>query len=78
MVFCVNNSLQVMPAQSLERTDEICIAGSPLTPRRVSEVRADTGGLGRSKLKILGQIFGGLLSGFKFHLKLQKKLIGYI
>ncbi|ELK15382.1 Retinoblastoma-like protein 2, partial [Pteropus alecto] len=39
---------EVMPAQSLERTDEICIAGSPLTPRRVSEVRADTGGLGRS------------------------------
>ncbi|KAM6176800.1 retinoblastoma-like protein 2 isoform 6-T6 [Erethizon dorsatum] len=39
---------EVMPPQNLERTDEICIAGSPLTPRRVSEVRADTGGLGRS------------------------------
>ncbi|XP_015997870.2 retinoblastoma-like protein 2 isoform X1 [Rousettus aegyptiacus] len=39
---------EVMPAQSLERADEICIAGSPLTPRRVSEVRADAGGLGRS------------------------------
>lgn len=37
-----------MPPQNLERADEICIAGSPLTPRRVSEVRADTGGLGRS------------------------------
>lgn len=72
MAFCVNNSLQVMPAQSLERTDEICIAGSPLTPRRVSEVRADAGGLGRSKLKILGQIFGGLSSGFKFHLNYKR------
>ncbi|KAF4010696.1 hypothetical protein G4228_001936 [Cervus hanglu yarkandensis] len=40
--------LSVMPPQNLERADDICIAGSPLTPRRVSEVRADTGGLGRS------------------------------
>ncbi|XP_065754543.1 retinoblastoma-like protein 2 isoform X4 [Phocoena phocoena] len=39
---------EVMPPQNLERADEICIAGSPLTPRRVSEVRADAGGLGRS------------------------------
>ncbi|XP_021116560.1 retinoblastoma-like protein 2 isoform X2 [Heterocephalus glaber] len=39
---------KVMPPQNLERADEISIAGSPLTPRRVSEVRADTGGLGRS------------------------------
>ncbi|XP_060248214.1 retinoblastoma-like protein 2 isoform X2 [Meriones unguiculatus] len=39
---------EVMPPQSLERTDETCIAGSPLPPRRVSEVRADAGGLGRS------------------------------
>ncbi|XP_054566143.1 retinoblastoma-like protein 2 isoform X2 [Eptesicus fuscus] len=39
---------EVMPPQNLERADEICMAGSPLTPRRVSEVRADTGGLGRS------------------------------
>uniref|UniRef100_A0A8C3VVK2 Retinoblastoma-like protein 2 n=1 Tax=Catagonus wagneri TaxID=51154 RepID=A0A8C3VVK2_9CETA len=39
---------EVMPPQNLERADEICITGSPLTPRRVSEVRADTGGLGRS------------------------------
>ncbi|XP_051051067.1 retinoblastoma-like protein 2 isoform X3 [Phodopus roborovskii] len=37
---------EVMPPQNLERTDEICIAGSPLTSRRVSEVRADAGGLG--------------------------------
>uniref|UniRef100_A0A8C2M2P8 RB transcriptional corepressor like 2 n=1 Tax=Cricetulus griseus TaxID=10029 RepID=A0A8C2M2P8_CRIGR len=37
---------EVMPPQNLERTDEICIAGSPLTPRRVSEVRSDAGGLG--------------------------------
>ncbi|KAH0512455.1 Retinoblastoma-like protein 2 [Microtus ochrogaster] len=37
---------EVMPPQNLERTDEICIAGSPLPPRRVSEIRADTGGLG--------------------------------
>uniref|UniRef100_A0A8C5ZG52 RB transcriptional corepressor like 2 n=1 Tax=Marmota marmota marmota TaxID=9994 RepID=A0A8C5ZG52_MARMA len=39
---------EVMPPQNLERGDEICITASPLTPRRVSEVRADTGGLGRS------------------------------
>ncbi|XP_008828292.1 retinoblastoma-like protein 2 isoform X2 [Nannospalax galili] len=39
---------KVMPPQNLERTDEIYIPGCPLTPRRVSEVRADTGGLGRS------------------------------
>uniref|UniRef100_A0A8C6RMX8 RB transcriptional corepressor like 2 n=1 Tax=Nannospalax galili TaxID=1026970 RepID=A0A8C6RMX8_NANGA len=39
---------EVMPPQNLERTDEIYIPGCPLTPRRVSEVRADTGGLGRS------------------------------
>ncbi|XP_037672441.1 retinoblastoma-like protein 2 isoform X3 [Choloepus didactylus] len=39
---------EVMPPQNLERADEICVAGSPLTPRRVNEVRADTGGLGRS------------------------------
>ncbi|TKC34417.1 hypothetical protein EI555_014215, partial [Monodon monoceros] len=39
---------EVMPPQNLERADEICIAGSPLTPRRVSEVRADAGGLGRT------------------------------
>uniref|UniRef100_A0ABI7W021 RB transcriptional corepressor like 2 n=1 Tax=Felis catus TaxID=9685 RepID=A0ABI7W021_FELCA len=39
---------EVMPPQNLERADDICITGSPLTPRRVSEVRADTGGLGRS------------------------------
>ncbi|XP_036131920.1 retinoblastoma-like protein 2 [Molossus molossus] len=39
---------EVMPPQNLERADEICVAGSPLTPRRVSEIRADTGGLGRS------------------------------
>lgn len=43
-----------MPPQNLERADDICITGSPLTPRRVNEVRADTGGLGRSKCKILG------------------------
>ncbi|XP_042545829.1 retinoblastoma-like protein 2 isoform X1 [Dipodomys spectabilis] len=39
---------EVMPPQNLERTDEICTVASPLTPRRVSEIRADTGGLGRS------------------------------
>ncbi|XP_036296336.1 retinoblastoma-like protein 2 isoform X1 [Pipistrellus kuhlii] len=38
---------EVMPAQNLERADDICMAGSPLTPRRVSEVRADAGGVGR-------------------------------
>ncbi|XP_076771721.1 retinoblastoma-like protein 2 isoform X2 [Arvicanthis niloticus] len=39
---------EVMPPQNLERTDEIYIAGSPLTPRRAGDVRADAGGLGRS------------------------------
>lgn len=52
-----------MPPQNLERADDICIAGSPLTPRRVSEVRADTGGLGRSKFKVAEGIFGSLISG---------------
>lgn len=52
-----------MPPQNLERADEICIASSPLTPRRVTEIRADTGGLGRSKFKILEGLFGGLISG---------------
>lgn len=53
-----------MPPQNLERADDICIAGSPLTPRRVSEVRADTGGLGRSKFKILGGGHPGGLVGW--------------
>ncbi|XP_036201868.1 retinoblastoma-like protein 2 isoform X3 [Myotis myotis] len=39
---------EVMPPQNLERADDMCMAGTPLTPRRVSEVRAETGGLGRS------------------------------
>lgn len=39
---------EVTPPHNLERTDEIYIAGSPLTPRRVGEVRTDAGGLGRS------------------------------
>ncbi|XP_049642015.1 retinoblastoma-like protein 2 isoform X1 [Suncus etruscus] len=38
---------EVMPPQNLERADEICISGSPLTPRRVNDIRADSGGLGR-------------------------------
>lgn len=38
---------EVMPPHHLER-DDMCMAGTPLTPRRVSEVRAETGGLGRS------------------------------
>lgn len=68
-----------MPPQNLERADEICIASSPLTPRRVSEVRADTGGLGRSKFKILGQIFVEPDSWeFKVHLKVEVMLIVYI
>lgn len=53
-----------MPPQNLERTDEICISGSPLTPRRVSEVRADAGGLGRSKFKILRGMFLSLESRY--------------
>lgn len=44
-----------MPPQNLERTDEICIAGSPLPPRRVSEIRADAGGLGGGESKTLGE-----------------------
>ncbi|KAM5296819.1 retinoblastoma-like protein 2 isoform 1-T4 [Glossophaga mutica] len=39
---------EVMPPHSLERADEpACVAGSPSNPRRVSEVRADAGALGR-------------------------------
>ncbi|XP_004583909.2 retinoblastoma-like protein 2 [Ochotona princeps] len=38
---------EVMPAQNLERSDDVC-SGSSLTPRTVSELRADSGGLGRS------------------------------
>ncbi|XP_040838639.1 retinoblastoma-like protein 2 isoform X2 [Ochotona curzoniae] len=39
---------EVMPPQNLERADDVCVSGSPLTPRRVSELRADSGGHGRS------------------------------
>uniref|UniRef100_A0A4X2LQ23 RB transcriptional corepressor like 2 n=1 Tax=Vombatus ursinus TaxID=29139 RepID=A0A4X2LQ23_VOMUR len=39
---------KVMPPQNLERADRISVTGSPLTPRRVNEVRAESGGLGRS------------------------------
>ncbi|XP_053519234.1 retinoblastoma-like protein 2 isoform X2 [Artibeus jamaicensis] len=40
---------EVMPPHNLERADEhVCVAGTPLNPRRVSEVRADAGALGRS------------------------------
>ncbi|XP_024407208.2 retinoblastoma-like protein 2 [Desmodus rotundus] len=40
---------EVVPPHSLERADErVCVAGSPLNPRRVSEIRADSGVLGRS------------------------------
>ncbi|XP_051835806.1 retinoblastoma-like protein 2 isoform X1 [Antechinus flavipes] len=39
---------EVMPPQNLERADRISVTGSPLTPRRVNEVRAESGGLGRS------------------------------
>lgn len=50
VAFRVNNSFQVVPPHSLERADErVCVAGSPLNPRRVSEIRADSGVLGRSK-----------------------------
>uniref|UniRef100_A0A673VN64 Retinoblastoma-like protein 2 n=1 Tax=Suricata suricatta TaxID=37032 RepID=A0A673VN64_SURSU len=56
---------EVMPPQNLERADDLCITGSPLTPRRVSEVRADPGGLGRSKLKYQGGTFGNVVFQFK-------------
>ncbi|XP_036922205.1 retinoblastoma-like protein 2 isoform X2 [Sturnira hondurensis] len=42
---------EVMPPHNLERADEHgtpCVAGTPSNPRRMSEVRADTGALGRS------------------------------
>ncbi|XP_028931257.1 retinoblastoma-like protein 2 isoform X1 [Ornithorhynchus anatinus] len=38
---------EVMPPQNLERGDG-GVAGSPMTPRRVTEVRAETGGPGRT------------------------------
>lgn len=63
MIFGVNNFLQVMFLQNLERVDEICIVSFFLIFRRVIEIRVDIGGFGRSKFKILEGLFGGLIFG---------------
>uniref|UniRef100_A0A663MDS9 RB transcriptional corepressor like 2 n=1 Tax=Athene cunicularia TaxID=194338 RepID=A0A663MDS9_ATHCN len=38
---------EVMPPQYFERSAGNSVVGSPLTPRRINEVRAETGGLGK-------------------------------
>ncbi|XP_044283681.1 retinoblastoma-like protein 2 isoform X2 [Varanus komodoensis] len=38
---------EVMPPQYFERSNGNSVAGSPLTPRRLNEVRAETGALGK-------------------------------
>uniref|UniRef100_A0A803XL40 RB transcriptional corepressor like 2 n=1 Tax=Meleagris gallopavo TaxID=9103 RepID=A0A803XL40_MELGA len=38
---------EVMPPQYFERSAANSVVGSPLTPRRLNEVRAETGGLGK-------------------------------
>nr|XP_048726573.1 retinoblastoma-like protein 2 isoform X2 [Caretta caretta] len=38
---------EVMPPHYFERSNGNSLVGSPLTPRRISEVRAETGGLGK-------------------------------
>ncbi|XP_030313362.1 retinoblastoma-like protein 2 isoform X3 [Calypte anna] len=38
---------EVMPPQYYERSAGNSVVGSPLTPRRINEVRAETGGLGK-------------------------------
>lgn len=38
-----------MPPQYFERSAGNSVVGSPLTPRRISEVRAETGGLGKGE-----------------------------
>ncbi|XP_061449609.1 retinoblastoma-like protein 2 isoform X2 [Rhineura floridana] len=38
---------EVMPSQYFERSNGNSVAGSPLTPRRLNEVRAETGALGK-------------------------------
>lgn len=38
-----------MPPQYFERSAGNSVVGSPLTPRRINEVRAETGGLGKGE-----------------------------
>lgn len=38
-----------MPPHYFERADGNSVSGSPLTPRRISEVRAESGALGKGK-----------------------------
>ncbi|NXA10780.1 RBL2 protein, partial [Sapayoa aenigma] len=38
---------EVMPPQNFERSAGNSVVGSPLTPRRINEVRAESGGLGK-------------------------------
>lgn len=38
-----------MPPQYFERSAGNSVVGSPLTPRRITEVRAETGGLGKGE-----------------------------
>lgn len=38
-----------MPPQYFERSAGNSVVGSPLTPRRINEVRSETGGLGKGE-----------------------------
>lgn len=39
-----------MPPQYFERSAGSSVVGSPLTPRRINEVRAESGGLGKGEI----------------------------
>lgn len=46
-----------MPPQYFERSAANSVVGSPLTPRRLNEVRAETGGLGKGELFFKPNVF---------------------
>lgn len=39
-----------MPPQYFEKSAGNSVVGSPLTPRRINEVRAESGGLGKGEI----------------------------
>lgn len=46
-----------MPPQYFERSAANSVVGSPLTPRRLNEVRAESGGLGKGELFFKHNVF---------------------
>lgn len=62
-IICATDTLitvqlfQVMPPQYFERSAANSVVGSPLTPRRLNEVRAETGGLGKGELFFKHSVF---------------------